>query len=690
MPTLNFPINPTVGQTYDFGQYRYRWDGQKWSTIGNGFNQGAILTTQMREALRRSYAEAGYNLVEGSFETGGIFTNENDVLLHEKTGKAYSGPAGPVAAGTNPTSGGGFVDRSGSSYSEFIGERSLLEFIPRAYWSGVLDGSNTVDMTPYVQAAVDSGESIKQLRKLILRLDSPIFLYGGVPYDLGGSIFKPTDAFGVVQHKIFTENEGKYVSGQHFGLKNLRIEGDPTKKYNSAGAGLKFNKDTTGVGYAVYDATIENVVVKDMYHCFNDKEQSGAWMTTFKHLKGINCPVGFSKSIGTTIVLQNVYMQGGHRGFELDNLYGMDMLGCAHDGGSDYAPDFLDSRILITNSEINMQTMRAEYLSANRRFLNIGNSKVNIGVLSLANYTANADSTPVDFIAIGTNSVVNIDAIKLGNGTVTGSNTVTTVAATGGAVVTTEKEVPYAAGSSSLAISAFNARVYGSKVPDSKINAPSGYVEQTQTVTLYVNQSTGSDTASGLTSSNAKQSLSSVIAEINAKYRNHVVTVQVSGEVSLVGSNRVDCKKLTLKRNGSGSLVVVVSAGVAGRIYGPSEIVVDMNTLTFSGTPGSFTNGIPFPSAVQDLDYSLDSIQLKIDSITLPANSALTGAVLFGYNGMMSVGVRDSAISGAGVSSSYICHLSSGTAQITRGGGSITGASLTNGTQISASNMYFA
>ena len=125
MSTLNFPINPTVGQTYDFGQYRYRWDGQKWSTIGNGFNQGAILTTQMREALRRSYAEAGYNLVEGSFETGGILTNGNDVLLHEKTGKAYSGPAGPVAAGTNPAS-GGFVDRSGSIFASYASVSEMV------------------------------------------------------------------------------------------------------------------------------------------------------------------------------------------------------------------------------------------------------------------------------------------------------------------------------------------------------------------------------------------------------------------------------------------------------------------------------------------------------------------------------------------------------------------------------------
>lgn len=64
------------------------------------------------EALRRSYAEAGYNLVAGSFETGGTLVNTNDVLLHEAGGKAFSGPAGAVAAGTNPIS-GGFVDCSG-------------------------------------------------------------------------------------------------------------------------------------------------------------------------------------------------------------------------------------------------------------------------------------------------------------------------------------------------------------------------------------------------------------------------------------------------------------------------------------------------------------------------------------------------------------------------------------------------
>lgn len=61
-----------------------------------------LLLTDVREALRRSYAEAGLNLVDGSFEAGGTLVNSNDVLLQERTGKAFSGPAGTVAPGTNP------------------------------------------------------------------------------------------------------------------------------------------------------------------------------------------------------------------------------------------------------------------------------------------------------------------------------------------------------------------------------------------------------------------------------------------------------------------------------------------------------------------------------------------------------------------------------------------------------------
>ena len=69
-----------------------------------------------RESIRRSYAEASYNLVDGSFEAGGTLVNVNDVLLHEASGKAFTGPTGTVDAGTNPAS-GGFDDESDVIFS---------------------------------------------------------------------------------------------------------------------------------------------------------------------------------------------------------------------------------------------------------------------------------------------------------------------------------------------------------------------------------------------------------------------------------------------------------------------------------------------------------------------------------------------------------------------------------------------
>ena len=75
---------------------------------------------QVREALRRSYAEAGYNLVAGSFDQGFVLANANDVALHEGTGKCFSGPSGTYPAGTNPAS-PGFLDESGALLRLYLG-----------------------------------------------------------------------------------------------------------------------------------------------------------------------------------------------------------------------------------------------------------------------------------------------------------------------------------------------------------------------------------------------------------------------------------------------------------------------------------------------------------------------------------------------------------------------------------------
>ena len=86
------------------------------------------VSNKIREALRRSYAETGYNLVSGSFEAGGTLTSPTDVLLHEAAWKAYSWtgsyPIGGyvVASGSTPTSSGGmgisaWEDKSDSTLS---------------------------------------------------------------------------------------------------------------------------------------------------------------------------------------------------------------------------------------------------------------------------------------------------------------------------------------------------------------------------------------------------------------------------------------------------------------------------------------------------------------------------------------------------------------------------------------------
>ena len=53
-------------------------------------SSNVALLSSNREALRRSYAEAGLNLVDGSFEAGGTLVNVNDVLLQKSTGIAYA------------------------------------------------------------------------------------------------------------------------------------------------------------------------------------------------------------------------------------------------------------------------------------------------------------------------------------------------------------------------------------------------------------------------------------------------------------------------------------------------------------------------------------------------------------------------------------------------------------------------
>ena len=127
MSTLQFPANPVVGDTYDWDAYKYVWDGEKWKTVGIGYNpvndlreaitelggeldptakwaavpahsdaeiggplnaqaealaaRTKMLRTEVLEALRRSYAVVGLNLVDGSFQSGFTLAAASDVAL---------------------------------------------------------------------------------------------------------------------------------------------------------------------------------------------------------------------------------------------------------------------------------------------------------------------------------------------------------------------------------------------------------------------------------------------------------------------------------------------------------------------------------------------------------------------------------------------------------------------------------
>lgn len=107
--------NPVAMGTSPFGD-----DNWTLYTPEDLFISGKAEYESVYQALKGKAAEAGYNLVRGSFEEGGTLTNTNDVLWYQTNGKYYNwfnGSAKTVVAGSTPSSTGGisptaWVDRS--------------------------------------------------------------------------------------------------------------------------------------------------------------------------------------------------------------------------------------------------------------------------------------------------------------------------------------------------------------------------------------------------------------------------------------------------------------------------------------------------------------------------------------------------------------------------------------------------
>lgn len=118
------------------------------------------VTRQSRAALKRSYAEADYDMDDvESFEHGGTLTATDQVLLYEADGKGYWwGGAMPkvVPAGSTPVSSGGigagaWSPKDSSSLRSTLGEESGSQFI------GVGAGRTQADKNADVISVLDEG-----------------------------------------------------------------------------------------------------------------------------------------------------------------------------------------------------------------------------------------------------------------------------------------------------------------------------------------------------------------------------------------------------------------------------------------------------------------------------------------------------------------------------------------------------
>lgn len=210
------------------------------------------LRIQVREALRRSYAEAGYTLVDGSFEAGGTLVNANDVLLQERTGKAFSGLAGNVPAGTNPVS-GGFVDRSGVLLRDYANVRGF-----GALGDGVTDDT----------AAFALANSMSEL---------DIYVPCGTYILAGLTISKRFYGPGTLKWKAESTTPMVTLTGENARLDGLAIDGNASAQ-NANAAAISFNKASAGevvrcritnVRYKVIVSDVAmspRVVIKD--NCF--------------------------------------------------------------------------------------------------------------------------------------------------------------------------------------------------------------------------------------------------------------------------------------------------------------------------------------------------------------------------------------------------------------------------------------
>ena len=264
--------------------YTNRLDGNA-SNPNSGGSGWAREDLILREALRRSYAEAGYNLVDGSFEAGGTLTSPSDVLLHEASGKAYSG-AGPfpqaVTAGTDPVSGGfTAVEIVLSTVPNYAGLRAYAGQAKSIYVTGVVGVAKPEGISG--NFAVDASDTTSA--------------------DNGGTII--VDALGRRWKRAFSSA----VSLQWFGTKGDGVADDAAAIIAAIAYAASSGKSLYAPA-ATYLCSSSGIIINSPIHLFGD----GQFRTIFKFPEGTGNAFAMGQGTGVAGAILEGFQITGNLG----------------------------------------------------------------------------------------------------------------------------------------------------------------------------------------------------------------------------------------------------------------------------------------------------------------------------------------------------------------------------------------
>ncbi|MGL5282516.1 MAG: hypothetical protein ACRC8W_12355 [Plesiomonas shigelloides] len=153
------------------------------SSANQAAASAGVVGPQVSESLRRSYAEAGFNLVSGSFELGGVLVKPNDALLQSTTGKAFTG-VGPFPQNVNSGS-----DPSEPGFSDVSGKVSV-EVLPALYGivgDGISDDTDAFILMDSKLKPLDSvdmsGITVRLTRNITMKSELVCFRGGSIYLD---------------------------------------------------------------------------------------------------------------------------------------------------------------------------------------------------------------------------------------------------------------------------------------------------------------------------------------------------------------------------------------------------------------------------------------------------------------------------------------------------------------------------